>query len=61
MVGLLVFMAGFRHLFRQTREDYEWVAARSPEDIKVVTFEFSGAVAEAGGWSRTCHGYGSGP
>lgn len=26
MVGLLVFMAGFRHLIRQTREDYEWVA-----------------------------------
>jgi hypothetical protein len=27
MVGLLVFMAGFRHLIRQTQEDYEWVAA----------------------------------
>jgi hypothetical protein len=27
MVGLLVFMAGFRHLVRRARDDYEWVAA----------------------------------
>jgi hypothetical protein len=27
MVGLLVFMAGLRHLVRRAREDYEWVAA----------------------------------
>jgi hypothetical protein len=27
MIGLLVFMAGFRHLVRRAREDYEWVAA----------------------------------
>ena len=26
MVGLLVFLAGFRHLIRQARSDYEWVA-----------------------------------
>jgi hypothetical protein len=27
MVGLLVFLAGFRHLVRQARQDYEWIAA----------------------------------
>ena len=27
MVGLLVFLAGFRHLIRQARPDYEWVAS----------------------------------
>ena len=27
MIGLLVFMAGFRHLVRRAREDYEWIAA----------------------------------
>jgi hypothetical protein len=27
MVGLLVFLAGFRHLIRQARADYEWVAS----------------------------------
>src|SRR6266536_1386006 len=27
MIGLLAFMAGFRHLVRRAREDYEWVAA----------------------------------
>ena len=27
MVGLLVFLAGFRHLVRQARADYEWVAS----------------------------------
>lgn len=26
MVGLLVFLAGFTHLIRQARQDYEWVA-----------------------------------
>jgi hypothetical protein len=26
MTGLLVFLAGFRHLVRQARQDYEWVA-----------------------------------
>jgi hypothetical protein len=26
MVGYLVFLAGFRHLIRQARQDYEWVA-----------------------------------
>jgi hypothetical protein len=26
MIGLLVFLAGFRHLVRQSRLDYEWVA-----------------------------------
>ena len=26
MIGLLVFMAGFRHLIRQARDDYEWIA-----------------------------------
>jgi len=25
MTGLLVFLAGFRHLIRQARQDYEWV------------------------------------
>ncbi len=27
MVGLLVFLAGFRHLIRQARSDFEWVAS----------------------------------
>jgi hypothetical protein len=27
MVGLLVFLAGFRHVIRQARADYEWVAS----------------------------------
>ncbi len=26
MTGLLVFLAGFRHLVRQARQDYEWIA-----------------------------------
>jgi hypothetical protein len=26
MTGLLVFLAGFRHLIRQARQDYEWIA-----------------------------------
>jgi hypothetical protein len=26
MVGLLVFLAGFRHLIRQARQEYEWAA-----------------------------------
>ena len=27
MVGLLVFLAGFRHIVRETRQDFEWIAA----------------------------------
>ncbi|MGE5740911.1 MAG: hypothetical protein ACM32H_02645 [Candidatus Aminicenantes bacterium RBG_16_66_30] len=27
MVGLLVFLAGFRHLIRRARPDYEWIAS----------------------------------
>ncbi len=26
MAGLLVFLAGFRHLIRQARQEYEWLA-----------------------------------
>lgn len=49
MVGLLVFLAGFRHLIRQARPDYEWVASLVfGVGLVVIAVELVGDGLEAG-------------
>ncbi len=49
MTGLLVFLAGFRHLARQARPDYEWVASLVfGVGLVVVAVELLGDGLEAG-------------
>lgn len=49
MIGLLVFLAGFRHLIRQARQDYEWIATLIlGAGLVVVTLALVGDGLEAG-------------
>jgi hypothetical protein len=49
MVGLLIFLAGFRHLTRQARPDYEWVASLVfGAGLVVIAIELVGDGLEAG-------------
>lgn len=48
-VGLLVFLAGFRHLIRQVRQEYEWLAALVfGVGVLLFTLELVGDGLEAG-------------
>ncbi len=48
-VGLLVFLAGFRHLIRQARQEYEWLATLVfAVGVVVITLELVGDGLEAG-------------
>ena len=49
MSGLLVFLAGFRHLIRQARQEYEWLATLVfGVGVLVITLELVGDGLEAG-------------
>jgi len=49
MIGLLVFLAGFRHLIRQARQEYEWIATLIfGVGLAVITLELVGDGLEAG-------------
>jgi Na+/phosphate symporter len=49
MVGLLVFLAGFRHLIRQARPDYEWLGSLVfGVGLVVIAVELVGDGLEAG-------------
>jgi hypothetical protein len=49
MVGLLVFLAGFRHLVRQARQDFEWIATLVfGVGLVVITMELVADGLEAG-------------
>lgn len=49
MVGLLVFLAGFRHLIRQARQEYEWLATLVfGVGVIVIALELVGDGLEAG-------------
>jgi hypothetical protein len=49
MVGLLVFLAGFRHLIRQARQEYEWLATLVfGVGVLLFTLELVGDGLEAG-------------
>jgi len=49
MVGLMVFLAGFRHLIRQARQEYEWLATLVfAVGVVVITLELVGDGLEAG-------------
>jgi len=49
MIGLLVFLAGFRHLIRQARPDYEWIATLIfGAGLVVIALELVGDGFEAG-------------
>ncbi len=57
-VGFLVFLAGFRHLIRQARPDYEWIATLVfGVGLVVITVELVGDGLEAGAaldtWVKT--------
>jgi Na+/phosphate symporter len=48
-VGLLVFLAGFRHLIRQARQEYEWLASLVfGVGVLLLTLELVGDGLEAG-------------
>lgn len=49
MAGLLVFLAGFRHLIRKARPDYEWVSALVfGAGLVVITLELAGDALQGG-------------
>ena len=49
LVGLLVFLAGFRHLIRQARQDYEWIATLVfGAGLVMIALELVGDGLEAG-------------
>jgi len=49
MIGWLVFLAGFRHLIRQERQEYEWLATLVfGVGLLLVTLELVGDGLEAG-------------
>jgi hypothetical protein len=49
MIGWLVFLAGFRHLIRQARMEYEWLATLMlASGVVVITLELVGDGLEAG-------------
>ena len=49
MVGLMVFLAGFRHLIRQARQDYEWLATLVfAVGVVVITLWLVGDALQAG-------------
>ena len=49
MACLLVFLAGFRHLIRQARPDYEWVSTLVfGAGLVVITLELAGDALEGG-------------
>jgi hypothetical protein len=49
LVGLLVFVAGFRHLIRQARQDYEWIATLVfGAGLVMIALELVGDGLEAG-------------
>jgi len=49
MIGWLVFLAGFRHLIRQARQEYEWLATLVfGVGLLLITLELVGDALEAG-------------
>ena len=49
LVGLLVFLAGLRHLIRQARQDYEWIATLVfGAGLVMIALELVGDGLEAG-------------
>jgi hypothetical protein len=49
MIGWLVFLAGFRHLIRQARHEYEWLATLMfASGVVLITLELIGDGLEAG-------------